>query len=54
MPRRHTGEQRCDELIVSIVLGGANERADGINAEIPAGTYLLAMKIMKLDQNVCT
>lgn len=64
MPRRHTGEQRYDELImflncvfmydyVLIILGSANERVGGINAGIRAGTSLLAMKIMKLDQNVC-
>ena len=40
-------------VYVLIILGGANERAGGINAGIHAGTSQLAMKIMKLDQNVC-
>jgi len=55
MPRRHTGEQTCDELIdyVLIVLGGANERPCGINTGTHTGTSLLAMKSMKLDQSVC-
>lgn len=55
MPRRHTGEQRYDEQIdyVVIILGGANKLAGGINAGIHVGTSLLAMKIMKLGQNVC-
>jgi len=39
MTQRHTGEQRYDELIgyVLIILGGAIERAGGINAGIHVG-----------------
>jgi hypothetical protein len=46
MPRRHTGQQRYDDMTdyVLIILAGANERAGGVNAGIHAGTSLLAMK----------
>jgi hypothetical protein len=54
MPRRHTGEQRYDEQIdyVVIILGWC-KLTGSINAGIHVGTSLLAMKIMKLGQNVC-